>query len=74
MQNYHLVPSEAGHWLLHVEGNGTVAIFPSKAQAVPGSMRLVSERGGSLKIHRADGSFEEERTYPRSADPVGSPG
>jgi len=23
----------------------------------------------SVKIHKADGTIEEERTYPRSADP-----
>lgn len=23
----------------------------------------------SVKIHKADGTLEEERTYPRSADP-----
>lgn len=24
----------------------------------------------SVRIHKADGKFEEERTYPRSADPT----
>jgi hypothetical protein len=28
----------------------------------------------SLKIHKADGIVQEERTYPRNADPVRSPG
>ena len=28
----------------------------------------------TVKIHREDGTFEEERTYPRSADPRRSPG
>jgi hypothetical protein len=28
----------------------------------------------SVRIHLEDGTFEEERTYPRSADPPGSKG
>jgi hypothetical protein len=28
----------------------------------------------SLKIHKTDGSIQEERTYPRKADPSKSPG
>jgi hypothetical protein len=28
----------------------------------------------SVRIHRADGTFQEERTYPRSADPRRSKG
>jgi hypothetical protein len=28
----------------------------------------------SVKIHKADGTFQEERTYPRSADPRRSKG
>ena len=26
----------------------------------------------SVRIHKVDGKFQEERTYPRSADPRGS--
>lgn len=29
---------------------------------------------GSVKIHTSDGRIEEERTYPRSADPAQSKG
>jgi hypothetical protein len=28
----------------------------------------------SVRIHKADGTIQEERTYPRSADPRGSKG
>ena len=28
----------------------------------------------SVQIHRVDGQFQEERTYPRNADPPRSPG
>lgn len=74
MHNYHLIHSDAGLWLLHAEGNGTVAVFPTKAQGIEGSAHLLIERTGSLKVHRKDGTIEEERTYPRSADPAGTPG
>jgi hypothetical protein len=30
--------------------------------------------GGTVRIHNKDGEFDEERTYPRSADPAASPG
>jgi hypothetical protein len=67
---YHLVP-DGGHWILKPEGSDSVlANFDSKQQAVDASTDLVREKSGSLKIHNAEGSIEEERTYPRSADPV----
>ncbi len=34
--------------------------------------KLVGE--GTVRIHREDGQFEEERTFPRSKDPRQSPG
>ena len=51
-----------------------VGSFATKQRALDRSIEIVSEVTGSLKIHRADGTIEEERTYPRSADPAKSPG
>jgi hypothetical protein len=31
-------------------------------------------QAASVRIHNADGKFQEERTYPRSADPRSSKG
>jgi Uncharacterized protein conserved in bacteria (DUF2188) len=74
MQMYHLVP-DGGHWILKPEGSESVlADFDSKQQAVESSVDLIREKSGSLKIHNADGTIEEERTYPRTADPVKSEG
>jgi hypothetical protein len=36
--------------------------------------RAVGESGGSVRIQKADGRYQEERTYPRSADPKKSKG
>jgi hypothetical protein len=36
--------------------------------------RAVGENGGSVKIQKENGRFQEERTYPRSRDPRKSKG
>jgi hypothetical protein len=75
MKNYHLTPSPTGEWKLAPEGTDHVlSVFDTKAEAVDKAVQYVSEKTGSLKIHKADGTIEEERTYPRSADPAKSPG
>jgi hypothetical protein len=75
MKNYHLTPEPSGEWKLCPQGTDQViGIFDSKEEAVEKSIAHVSEKSGSLKIHKADGTIEEERTYPRSADPAKSPG
>lgn len=74
MQNYHLVP-DGTKWTLTREGSDApVGTFDNKREAVESSAEFLSDRQGSLKIHTADGAIEEERTYPRSADPAKSPG
>jgi hypothetical protein len=73
MKNYHLSPDGA-RWKLTREDDGTVLFFDNKEDAVAGCAEYMGEHAGSLKIHRADGSFEEERTYPRSADPLKTKG
>ncbi|HWB06103.1 MAG TPA: DUF2188 domain-containing protein [Verrucomicrobiales bacterium] len=73
MKSYHLTP-KGDQWELAEEGNGSIALFETKEDAVKTSTRTVEQITGSLKIHKADGTIEEERTYPRSADPAKSPG
>jgi len=74
MHTYHLVP-EGRNWKLRREGAARAAMtFGSKDEAVEGSVEFMRRHGGSLRIHKHDGAFEEERTYPRSADPRKSPG
>ena len=74
MKDYHLLPN-GEHWELAEEGGRKPRVlFGTKSQAVERAREIVAERSGSLKIHREDGTIEEERTYPRSADPVESRG
>ncbi|MBA1272472.1 DUF2188 domain-containing protein [Stutzerimonas azotifigens] len=74
MQNYHVKQVDAG-WALLEEGSERAVLEASTKEElvrqVPGYM---AGKVGSVKIHRADGTFEEERTYPRAADPTQSPG
>ena len=74
MDTYHLTP-DGDRWQLTGEGQDrTIATFGTKEDALRRCAQLVGGRTGSLKIHKADGTIEEERTYPRSADPASSPG
>jgi hypothetical protein len=54
----------------------TVKSFRTKERATEGGVlkRAVGDEGGSVKIQKENGRFQEERTYPRSADPRKSKG
>ena len=62
------------HWVLHNQFGEMVREFRSKAEATKDGVLqgLVGE--GIVRIHREDGRFEEERTFPRDMDPRRSPG
>ncbi len=53
-----------------------VKTFPTKDDATKrGALKkAVGENGGSVKIQTKEGDFQEERTYPSSADPHKSKG
>jgi len=50
--------------------------FDTKERATKGGVleRTVGEDGGSIKIQKMDGKFQEERTFPPEADPRSSKG
>lgn len=74
MENYHLI-KEDDEWKLRRHGATRPALtFDNKQEAVDGSAEFMRERGGSLKIHKTNGRVQEERTYPRKADPPETPG
>lgn len=54
----------------------TVKSFETKADATKGGSleKAVGEAGGSVKIQKENGRFQEERTYPASRDPRESKG
>lgn len=50
--------------------------FGTKARAMTGGVlkRAVGRNGGSVKIQKENGRFQEERTYPGKKDPRKSKG
>lgn len=75
MDNYHLTRKE-GRWSLHREGAAAAVktFCGTKREAIRASVDYLRTRVASLKIHKMDGRIQEERTYPRSADPRASKG
>lgn len=74
MQNYH-VKTHDGHWDLTKEGGERASISkPTKAELLTAMEEFMADKKGSVKIHGVDGTIQEERTYPRSADPRRSVG
>ncbi len=73
MKNYQLVPA-IDPWKLEREGDGIIKDFDSKDEGVKRCTEYLGDQHGSLKIRRKDGTIEEERTYPRFADPAALPG
>ena len=63
-------------WVLKHEGTGqTVKTFGTKAAATKGGVLERAVKGsGSVRIRKRNGQIQEERTFPRSADPLGSKG
>jgi hypothetical protein len=53
-----------------------VKSFDTKANATAGGAlsRALGTQGGSVKIEKLSGRYQEERTFPRSSDPHKSKG
>jgi hypothetical protein len=67
MKNYHLLP-DGRRWKLLTGVTGlTIHTFQSRSEAVAISSRLVKQNGGALKIHNADGTLQEVRTWSQPA-------
>jgi len=68
---------DTGRWSLEKDkSNQVVRTFGTKEAATKrGTLRrAVGSDGGSVKIQKMNGRFQEERTYPKSADPKKSKG
>jgi uncharacterized protein DUF2188 len=70
LNRYDLVKGSDG-WELKSRGEA-VAAYSTKAEALEKIPHRV--RAGTVRIHKENGTIEEERTYPRSKDPRASPG
>ncbi|TDE13188.1 MULTISPECIES: DUF2188 domain-containing protein [Dyadobacter] len=76
MKNYHLT-KDGKSWKLQRENTSrATANFAgfNKEEAIRKSAEILGDSNSSLKIHKMDGRIQEERTYPRSADPTKSKG
>jgi hypothetical protein len=53
-----------------------VKTFDTKLEATKGGVleKVIGTGGGSVKIKTQDNKYQEERTYPGTADPKKSPG
>ena len=66
-----------GKWALTKDGaDRATKLFDKKADLTKGGVLrdAVGKAGGSVKIQKVDGKYQEERTYPDGADPSSSPG
>lgn len=74
MDNYHINATGEG-WELKKEGAARASkTAPTKAEIIEIASEYFQGKTASLKIHKEDGTIQEERTYPRSADPTRSKG
>jgi len=64
-------------WVLRQDASGQVKRrFDTKAEATAGGAlpKALGSAGGSVRIEKERGGYQEERTFPRSKDPKKSPG
>lgn len=74
MDNYHLSPTAEGWELKKVSAERASKRAATKQELVSSLSDFFDGKTASARIHKADGTIEEERTYPRSADPRRSKG
>lgn len=69
------VVKKGDEWVAESQGK-TVARAPRKEDAVRAAADIAKAdaEAVTVKIHKEDGRIQEERTYPRKADPRRSPG
>ena len=74
MDNYHITKNDKG-WALTRQGAERASkTAATKAEITQLASEFLSDKTASLKIHKEDGTIQEERTFPRSADPTKSKG
>ena len=74
MNHYYLV-HDGDHWKFRAKGTTrAIRSFARKVDGMTFSVGYMRKHGGSLRVQKRDGTFQEERTYPRSQDPRRFPG
>ncbi len=68
--NYHVTKTESGWEGRRENKNHAISRGSTKREVVSEMIKVAKHhQPSSLKIHKVDGSIQEERTYPRSSDP-----
>ncbi|GAB5451130.1 MAG: DUF2188 domain-containing protein [Halioglobus sp.] len=74
MDNYHIT-KDGDKWKLKKQGGQRASkVADTKSDIIDQTRDYMSDRVGSVKIHKEDGRIQEERTYHRKNDPSKSPG
>lgn len=74
MDNYD-VKYKDGKWKFQKQGSeAAIKMADTKAELMNFMKKFMSDKRGSVKIHKKNGKYQEERTYPRKADPRKSKG
>ena len=69
LDKFHLT-KKGDEWRLEKAGTNRARVkAPTKAEAMQQMQEYMQSHEGSVRIHKQDGQFQEERTYPRSKDP-----
>ena len=71
MDSYHITyDKEKKNWkFLKEGGKRPLKMMEQKGVMIDYMRDYMNNKKGSVKIHKKDGKIQEERTYPRSADP-----
>ncbi len=69
-KTYHVTKTDDG-WQGKLEGGQRASVKgETKAEVMQQTIDIAKNQGNtSVKIHKSDGKFQEERTYPKSSDP-----
>ena len=74
MDTYNINKTGTG-WALTKQGSARPSKTAGTKEAIiEMAKEFLSDKTASLRIHSVDGRIQEERTYPRKADPVKSAG
>ena len=74
MDNYHISATDSGCELRKQGATRASKTAATKDEMLQITAAFLEGRTASVKIHKKDGTLQEERTYPRSADPRESKG
>jgi hypothetical protein len=61
---------QLGGWALVDQSGDILRIFATKTEALSRGQleKAIGKEGGTVRIHRQDGQFAEERTFPASPE------